>query len=223
MRHLPIAAFIPSFDDAKPSIGDAWVVQEVDDDVPVDLPAFPLKTPRQPPPDLDGIFESGRQAGLAAARAEAQRESAKQRSEAEATLAAERLRWAEDVAAPCSSQLAGALQALAENLSDTVGRLLRPFLAAEMRDAACRALIQQIAPLLAGADGALIRVSGPSPLLETLRLVFPAGQAVEFVETDAVDVTIVTRDTVIETRIAEWVGRLEGRGPDRRRHAPAPT
>ena len=222
MKHHPIAAFIPSFDDAQPSISDALLVSESDGGVAVE-PAFPPNTPRQPPPDLDGIFESGRQAGLTEARAEALRERADLRAETEAALAAERLRWADDVALPFSSKLDGALSDLGETLSDSVGRLLRPFLATEMRDAACRALMEQISPLLAGADGALIRVGGPPPLLAALRVAFPRGKMVDFVETDAVEVTIVSRDTVIETRLAEWAARLEGRGPDRRRRSPATT
>ncbi len=67
----------------------------------------------------------------------------------------------------------------------------------------------------------MIRVSGPADLLATLRGVFPAGTAVEFAETEAVDVSIVLGETVIETRIAAWVARLRGQGPDRRRRPAA--
>lgn len=217
MKHLPAAAFIPSFEEDENEIGAFLADERNEASITVDLPAFPLKTPREPAPDLGEIFERGREAGLAEARGEAERQIVEMRRQAEAALATERQRWADEVAVPLAAQLPEALQALAEPIAETVGRLLRPFMASEMRDAACRALIQQISPLLAGAGGALIRVSGPPVLIATLRFVFPENQAVEFVESEASEVTILTQDTVIETRIGEWVARLEGQGPDRRR------
>ncbi|AMJ62642.1 hypothetical protein [Bosea sp. PAMC 26642] len=217
MRHRPASDFIPSFD--GPEISFASVVEEiaVAEPAPIELPSFLLKTPREPAPDLDAIFESGRQAGLAEARAQAQQELDHHLEKAAAALAQARQQWAEEVAAPLATQIPEVLHALGESLADRVGKLLQPFLEAELRDAASRALIAQIGPLLAGSDGAAISIRGPVLLLATLRGVFPEGLAVAFVESDDTEVTIVTADTTIETRIAAWVAKLEGKGPDRRR------
>ncbi|KRE15757.1 hypothetical protein ASE63_16075 [Bosea sp. Root381] len=217
MKHRPAADFIPKLGiEEAGDLGFAEAVTEAAAE-DIELPAFLPKTPREPPPDLDAIFASGRQAGLAEARAEAEAQLAALRQEAAASLEEARQRWAEEVATPLTTQVPEALDALGERLADATGRLLRPFFDSELRDAASRALIDQIRPLLAGDDGMLIRVSGPAALLETLRHVFPAGCAVEFVENDATDVRIVAGETTIETRIAAWVARLEGTGPDRRR------
>ncbi|MGX5734420.1 hypothetical protein [Bosea thiooxidans] len=235
MKHRPASDFIPSFDSSEgfDSFDAAEFELELGAEaaplapmVPepatpadaIELPAFLPKTPRQPKgPDLEAVFESGRQAGLAEQQALAQQELDRQRGESARTLDEARQRWAEEVAAPLATQISQALETLGERLADRVGRLLQPFLETELRDAACRSLIAQIGPLLAGADGAAIRVSGPALLLATLREVFPPGGAVEFVENDRTEVTVVTAETIIETRIADWVSRLEGRGPDRRR------
>ena len=217
MKHRSAADFIPSFeiDESElallPEAGTAAPEPEIE------LPAFLPRTPREPPPDLDAIFENGRQAGLA----EAQAAAARQTQAAETALEQARLAWTEAVATPLAAELPRALEALGESLAETTGRLLRPFLERELSDAASRALIDQIRPLLSGGDGALIRVSGPASLLATLRGVFPAGTAVKFAETEAVDVSIVLGETVIETRIAAWVARLRGQGPDRRRRPAA--
>ncbi|AOO79302.1 hypothetical protein [Bosea vaviloviae] len=217
MKHLPASDFIPSFDIEEISPPNIAAESAANEHAAVELPPFLLKLPREPAPDLDQIFENGRQAGLTEGRAEAERQITALRQEAAEALAGERRNWAGDVAMRLEAELPKALEALGETLSDTVGRLLRPFLEAELRDAASRALIEQIAPLLAGSDGSLIRISGPARLLATLRSVFPEGRAVEFAESDAVEVSIVTQDTIIETRIEAWVARLEGKGPDRRR------
>jgi hypothetical protein len=222
VKHRPAGDFIPSFDLEEIDLADiAEAVTGAADPEEIELPSFLPKTPREPPPDLDAIFESGRQAGLAEARTEAQVQLAHQRQEAADALEQARQAWADEVATRLSAQIPEALQALGESLSDATGRLLRPFLDAELHDAASRALIDQIRPLLAGEDGTLIRVSGPAMLLDTLRHVFPAGCAVEFTENDATDVSIVAGETTIETRIEAWVARLEGRGPDRRRRPAA--
>lgn len=221
MKHRSAADFIPSFEIGD---GELALLSEAGTATPepeIELPAFLPRTPREPPPDLDAIYESGRQAGLAEARAEAEAAAARRAQAAEAALEQAKLAWTEVVATPLATELPRALDALAERLAETTGRLLRPFLEGELRDAASRALIDQIRPLLSGGDGSLIRVSGPAELLATLRGVFPAGSPVEFTETEAVDVSIVLGETVIETRIAAWVARLRGQGPDRRRRPAA--
>ena len=222
MKHRPAGDFIPSFDFEEVELADiAEAVTGAADTEEIELPSFLPKTPREPPPDLDAIFERGRQAGLAEARIEAEAQLVRQSQASAEALEQARQTWADEVSARLSAQIPEALQALGESLADATGRLLRPFLESEMRDAASRALIDQIRPLIAGEDGVLIRVSGPAILLETLRHVFPAGCAVEFVENDATDVSSVAGETAIETRIEAWVARLEGRGPDRRRRRAA--
>lgn len=222
MKHRPVADFIPSFDVEEADLADITDGVTVTTDAEeIELPSFLPKTPRDPPPDLDAIFERGRQAGLAEAQLAAEAQFARQRQEAADALEQARQAWADEVAARLSAEIPRAFQLLGESLADATGRLLRPFLDDELYDAASRALIDQIRPLLAGEDGVLIRVSGPCRLLDTLRHVFPAGCAVEFTENDATDVSIVAGETTIETRIEAWVARLEGRGPDRRRRRAA--
>ncbi|MCU4179550.1 hypothetical protein [Bosea sp. BH3] len=238
MKHRPASDFIPSFDSFDADEFDFEVAAETDAPLPfiaavahepaplpvdaIELPAFLPKSPRPPKgPDLDEVFETGRQAGLAEQQSQSQQELDRQRGEAARILEEERRRWAEEVAAPLAAQISAALDTLGESLADRVGRLLQPFLGTELRDTACRSLIAQIGPLLAGADGAVVRVHGPALLLATLRNVFPAGGAVEFVESEQTEVTVATTDTIIETRIGDWVARLEGRGPDRRRRPSA--
>jgi hypothetical protein len=220
MKHRPAADFIPNFD-----IPDTEIAEIIEDApavevAPIEIPSFLPKAPREPAPDVELILENGRQAGLTEARTLAEEQLARLQAEHAAALESARQAWADEVATTLAAQLQPALDGIADQIADTVGRLLRPFLEVELRDAASRALIEQIRPLLAGADGPLIRVAGPAPLVETLRRVFPPERAVSFEENDATEVTILVGETMIETRIDAWIARLDGHGPDRRRRPP---
>lgn len=217
MRSRALRDLIPCFDDEA----DASAPEGVDapDAAALSAPSFPALTPREPPPDLDAAFERGRQAGLEEARAASEAQLASLRQEATLALEQARLAWAGEMADALQAALQEGLQALETRLADAAGRLLRPFLAQALCDAASRALIEQIRPLLSGADGGMIEVSGPAYLLQALRRVFAPGAAVTFVESASADIRIVAGDALIETRIAAWVDRLDGLGPDPRRAA----
>ncbi|WP_181832484.1 hypothetical protein [Bosea caraganae] len=221
MKHRSAAEFIPSFDISE--TGVAEIAQDAPASpviAPIELPSFLSKAPREPAPDVEKIFEDGRQAGLTEAQAALEQQLAQLQADHAAALEAARQAWAEEAASLLSDKVQPALDAIGEQIADTVGRLLRPFLEAELRDAASRALIEQIAPLLSGTECPLIRVAGPPVLVEALRRVFPPERAVAFEESDAAEVTILVGETVIETRVGAWIARLDGHGPDRRRRLP---
>ncbi|TCR63646.1 hypothetical protein [Bosea sp. BK604] len=218
MKHRSAAEFIPSFDISELDIVEITPDAPAPAIAPIELPSFLTKAPpREPAPDLEQIFENGRAAGRVEAQLAAEEQLARLQSEHAAALESARQAWADEVATVLAAQVPQALDDVGERIADTVGRLLRPFLATELRAAASRALIEQITPLLSGTDGALVRVAGPQMLVETLRRVFPPERAVSFEENDAAEVTILVGETMIETRIGAWIARLEGQGPDRRR------
>lgn len=218
MKHRSAAEFIPRFDISESDVAEIAKEAPAPQIAPVEIPPFLSKAAqREPAPDVEQIFADGRQAGLAEAQEAAQDELARLRAEHAAELERARQAWADQVAATLDAQLQPALDAIGHRIADTVGRLLRPFLEDQLRDAASRALIEQVTPLLSGTDGALVRIAGPRELVETLRRVFPPERAVNFEENDATEVTILVGETMIETRIGAWIARLDGHGPDRRR------
>lgn len=208
---------IPSFDEDQIEI-PPFAAEEA-----IELPSFLQRTEREEeePDDTTDLIANARLAAAAETRAAADRQIERLRDEHEAALAAARRQWTEEFAAELSQRFAEAVGEIGERVCDSVGRVLLPFLGHELRDAASRALIAQIVPLFGGADGTLIRISAPDDIAETLRRVFPPGQAVEFVASETGEVRIVAGETVIETRIAHWADKLEGRGPDRRSRRPA--
>lgn len=219
MKLKSASSLIPSFDDAE--FEDAMSAPaSLDTPGAIDLPPFLQRAEREPAADdTTDLIANARLAAAAEARAAADRQIERLRAEHAAALETAHRQWSEELAASLSEQFAQAVDQIGERMADSVGRVLLPFLGRELRDAASRALISQIVPLFSGADGALIQVSAPRDMTEALRRVFPAGQAVEFVESETGEVRIVAGETVIETRIGAWADKLEGRGPDRRRPA----
>ncbi|MCP4559618.1 MAG: hypothetical protein GY873_26515 [Bosea sp.] len=218
MKHRSAIEFIPRFDLPLAEIPGVVNEAPAPQTTAIELLPFLAKSaPREPAPDVERIFEDGRQAGRAEAQAAAQIEFARLRAEHAAELERARQAWADQIAGPLAAQVQSALEGIGHQIADTVGRLLRPFLEGELRDAASRALIEQLAPLLRGADNALLRIAGPRELIEALRRVFPPERAVSFEENDAAEVTVLVGETVLETRIGAWTARLRGLGPDRRR------
>ena len=87
--------------------------------------------------------------------------------------------------------------------------ILEPFLKESIRNRAVDEVILKIGRLIESDGHALMRVSGPALLVERIRTAF-AGRvgAVEFVVSEKADVTCLARDTVIETRLRDWVDAL---------------
>lgn len=221
MKLKSAGPFIPSFDELD---FEETLSVPAGADVPeaIELPSFLPRAEREPAAaDTTDLVANARLAAAAEARAAADRQIERLRAEHEAALETARRQWTDELARALSDSFARAVEEIGERIADSVGRVLLPFLGTELRDAASRALIAQIVPLFGGADGALIQVRAPADMMPALRRVFPPGQAVEFVESEGGEVRIVAGETVIETRIAAWADRLEGRGPDRRQRRPA--
>ena len=159
--------------------------------------------------EREAAYLRGTADGEARAAATHERLLEQERAAAEARLRAEQTRWAAEEGARLAQSLSGAIEALAERLADQAGRLLEPFVEARILARALAELRQALGQLLAGGEGAGVRVCGPADLLAALREGAGASAAaVEFVEAEGIDVRIVAADSIIESRLAEWMERL---------------
>jgi hypothetical protein len=182
---------------------------------PAARPGSPVSVvpPRDPVDDLarriDEAYARGHDEARLSADAEHERKLAEALAAAEAEHAAERARWASEQADELAARLGAAVQLLEERIADTVGRVLTPFVAAEMRSKSMEALAESIRTVLSGANPPALRISGPEDLLSTLRDRLPAGAvAIEWEPNGEADVTVSAGDAVIETEIAGWLDRF---------------
>ena len=203
MSVLPLAQFLQHFDAPEP------VMEEPEAEI---VAAFDIE-PEPALPSLEEQLEVSRSAGLeegrAAAQAEYELQLEQERQDFETRLASEKEAWMDSVAHQMVERLEKSLVDLQEATARSLVVILEPFLTQAVRDRAIGEAIAQIGRLMEADGHALLRVSGPSNLIERIRAAFPGRlSGVEFVTSEAADVTCLARDTVIETRLRDWLDAL---------------
>jgi hypothetical protein len=158
---------------------------------------------------IQAAEERGRAEGHASAKREFDAALAAERTQADRRIAEERLKWAQEEAAQFVSQLAKAMENLETRLADNVARIMTPFLGEMLREQTLAEFKVALAALLSERQAAVIRVSGPEDLLSALESTFEScNAAVEYTRNDKPDVAITLNETVIETQLEKWIGRL---------------
>ncbi len=151
-------------------------------------------------------FESGK------AAAEAQLASKLEESEAlhRTTLAAAREAWTRDESGRMAEEFAKGLHDLEQRLADATARILKPFLAAQLRKRAIAELADSLAVLRARDEGATICVAGAPDLLDALRARLDGSLGnITYRPNTASDVRVAVGQTVLETRVGAWMARIE--------------
>jgi len=152
-------------------------------------------------------FESGRAAGEVALDARL----AEQRAAFERQLAAERKAWACQEGEVLAQRLSAGLKEIEAKIADATARVLAPFLTAELRRQAVADLRRDLEILLAKEAGIALSISGPKDLLDALRSQLADGLgAIAYLPNEACDVRVSAGQTVLQTRLEGWVGKIEG-------------
>ena len=159
---------------------------------------------------LDEEFARGLENGRSEARAAFQVMLEEQQGEFTARLATERQQWAAQTGEELANRLLAAIAELERRVADTTARILKPFLATELRRQAIAELRTSLEVMLAADSGASISVSGPADVLEALRPQLSSrATTVTFTPSDDCDVRIEAGQAKLETRLRSWMTRLE--------------
>ncbi|MFN4009134.1 MAG: hypothetical protein ACK4K8_04170 [Pannonibacter sp.] len=206
MQHRPIAAHIPEF--AGPGFPRLSKENVVMADVILgnDRPPEPTMEER-----LAAEYARGVRTGRQAARLEVEAELETRVEALQIEAEAARLAHQQEEAERLGENLAEALEHLESTIAETVERVLLPFLEEAVAARAVESFRAALAEILTGAgtDRRLIEVSGPEHLLP--RVVEGLGSRqdrVKLVAGEGPEVRAVLEDTVIETQIADWLGRI---------------
>jgi hypothetical protein len=153
-----------------------------------------------------GGFESGKAAAMATLEARLEEE----RASFARQLASARQAWVADEGEKLAQHLSAGLGELEARVAETTARVLEPFLEAELRRQAVAALRAELEAVLSREPGIEVGVTGPEDLLQALREGL-AGRAcaATYRPSDAPDVRIVAGQTILQTRLAAWVARIE--------------
>jgi hypothetical protein len=160
---------------------------------------------------LDEAFARGMAAGRLAADAEHEQRQAEAVARAAEQHAAERALWVGEQAEQLALRLASAVETLETRIADTVGRILTPFLGAELRRQSVESLAESIGTLLSGGGCSTLRIAGPEDLLAALRERLGACPvAIDWQPGERAEVTVCADDSIIETEIQSWLDRVAG-------------
>jgi hypothetical protein len=197
MSALAIARYLPEFDAAgepQPAPGAVAVAL--------------LKASK--PGAVDEAFARGLERGQAAAEAEFAARLAEQQARHDAELTTAREAWALQEGGKLADLLAAGLKDIEKQIAAVTARVLQPFLAAELRNRAIADLAENLNVLLAQGGAASVAVFGAPDLLEALRIRLGGdGAGISYHPGQTGDVRVTVGQTVLETRLGDWVAKIE--------------
>ena len=205
-----IARYLPDFSVDAPANPPA--------SPPLGLPLFVRPRAVEPQPQapvedtaelVRAAQERGREEGRAEAREAFEAALASERARFAEDMAAERRRWSEEEAERLAARFGLAFQEAEAKLTAGVARVMVPFLAEALRSQVLDELQATLVTLAADKRHATMRISGPEDLISALgaRLA-GCGPSLEFVVDEGPDVRVLADETIIETQLTAWIGRL---------------
>jgi hypothetical protein len=126
-----------------------------------------------------------------------------------AELAALRAELGENSAQLITARFTALEQALIEQTGGVVARILGAILTEQMQTRSVETLTAALRSALADRETVRLRVSGPAFMHEALmERIGPLAESIEFIETDAVDLTVAVDDALYATRLGDWSAEL---------------
>lgn len=170
-----------------------------------------------PPVDIDALLkEHGdkiRQEEAQKAKENLDAAIAAERKAHEEARMKERAQWVEKESALLAQQISSSLLELETDLSDSIARIFTPFIKSAVQDGAIAKLRAIVHGLINENGQAKIEVSGPSDLVEAIRLSLSnsdpdrIGQ-ITFTVTAKTDVRVTSGDKVCTTQLNAWNERI---------------
>jgi len=133
----------------------------------------------------------------------------KERAEAAEKLTEARKTWAREEGVRLAASIKRNFDDNAQSMRDAVARLLTPFLTHKFLERSLSDFIDVLKNAAAEKDEPVIELHGPADLLEIVAERLSEDKiAVRTVETDTTDIAARIDNTLIESRMEEWVRRL---------------
>jgi hypothetical protein len=127
----------------------------------------------------------------------------------EERLAAERVLWADEEGARLAEQFHGALGECSIAVRSALECLLRPFVTHAILERSLADFMDAMRGALADRVNPVIQLYGPSDLLEIVReRLAQENISASATRMDTIDVKAIIDQTIIETRMKEWINRL---------------
>ena len=202
MSVVPAAHFLMDFGGSEP------VLAVPDEMLAVEEAAIVADVATDP---VDEAYVRGVEDGKAAVEAEIAARLEEQKATFERDLVASRESSCLEQGARIAEQLQAAIGDLEGRITDSTERVLRPFLDQAIRVQAIVELRATLLELVGKTPGITLEISGPEDLLAAVRASLPASNAtVSYIANEACDVQVKAGASILETRIAAWLDKIEG-------------
>lgn len=160
---------------------------------------------------IDEAYARGVEDGKAAVEAEFVAKLEEQKAASEQTMATSREAWSLEEGARIAEQFKKAVSDMEGRIADSTERVLRPFLEQAIRAQAIVELRATLQELVGKTAGITLEISGPEDLLAAVRASLPESiTMVSYIANEACDVQVKAGASILETRIAAWLGQIEG-------------
>lgn len=117
--------------------------------------------------------------------------------------------WVEEESDRIASAIEDQFGAIGQRLGTAAARALRPFLVERLVDRSIDDLASSITRLLTDSSAPISAITGPADLLERLaERLGDQGTGIAFRPNAKADIVVTAGETLIETRLQEWVARL---------------
>jgi len=217
MMARPIQHFLREF-----ASGDASFQPPVAKPVPA-APAEKAAAAPAAAPDMLAIkvqeaYQKGVAAGRTLEREASEAQAAELAVDLERQLESVRSTFSKALADNLAAELRASIEAASARLSSHVATALMPFLRDGITQAAIASFVKELGGMIDTTEGLSVEVACPKDIVDLLRERLAEAMAargappgsVRCVPGDTVDIRVTFNETVIETRLAEWLSRLEG-------------
>lgn len=191
--------------------------------VPVPVPTAAAATAAAPAADvlakrIDDAYQKGIAAGRALERQEMETQATVLSVDFERRLEETMRRFSAGLAERLAGELRAGIDGARLAISSHVATALMPFLRAGVTKAAIESFVAELSNMVEMADGMAVEVTCPSELIEPLRAALGEAMAkrgappgsVRCISGEASEIRVALGNTVLETRLAEWLSRLDG-------------
>jgi hypothetical protein len=163
-------------------------------------------------------YQKGLAAGRALEREATEAQAAELAVDFERQVETVRSTFSAALADNLAAELRTAIEAASARLSAHVATALMPFLRDGITQAATTSFVKELGSMIDTTEGLSVEVACPKDIVDLLRERLAEAMAargappgsVRCVPGDTADIRVTLNETVIETRLAEWLSRLEG-------------
>lgn len=176
-----------------------------------------------PAPDMLAIkvqeaYQKGLAAGRALEREATEAQAAELAVDFERQLEGVRGDFSAALAENLATELRTSIETASARLSSHVATALVPFLRDGITQAAIASFVKELGDMINTTEGLSVEVACPRDIVDLVRERLAEAMAargappgsVRCIPGDTADIRVTLNETVIETRLAEWLGRLEG-------------